>query len=503
MPDEYQPLGRIDPSSLIGQAPPVVNQSSVAQLVDSFHKGFITADDIHERLAGATAAKRKVEIQAASEAMTPEAIAARQAQVGAAGAQAQLSQAQAGASLPLVQPTAELAQSTLEEQLATQKYGPGVQYFKALNPEAGRDAPMTPDGKPDYAERAKVGLELFRLKEKQKEALEKLTPKTQHLASTGDLINFNIMGEPITKDLETRYKPDLKPFAQPGTVTPATPAAPFAAPKTPAPMITGAAATAATAAPLSATSITPITPAAPTAKPEIGARTEAGYFMGEKAGQQKAFTEAQGKALNAMARAVSTQPTFDALEKKGFNPGDIGAALRMKAVKSGTLGQLATTAIPGPTRITPDERSYAAAANTWIQGILRVESGAAISKKEQGWYEDTFFPIMGDPPEIQKQKDIARKAATRSLEEVINGNHTPEEYDKFHKDIQNIAATIGAPTSPPTVAQGAAGTGPAAAAALPAPTAIPTFNSEDEGKAAVQSGQRFRVKGIDGTWRKP
>jgi hypothetical protein len=194
-------------------------------------------------------------------------------------------------------------------------------------------------------------------------------------------------------------------------------------------------------------SVPQVSPAAPvTGKPDIFETAPPGFVAtGTAKPTGRAFTEPQQKALIAEARGLIANPI---LANPGFNPGDTASNLRMKAYNSGTLGELATTLGPGSTKISDAERQYANAQSQWIQGLLRVESGAAISKKEQGWYEKAFFPAIGDSPAVQAQKANARNAILTSLESVITGHQSDADYQAMR---ERIGQSVGAPSTPTQV----------------------------------------------------
>jgi hypothetical protein len=104
----------------IGAQPLVTEATPLSPVVlNAFHNGFITADDIIEKISPQAKAKKKAELTLATEAVSPQAVAARQQTLAAQTAQAQLAQQQATAGLPLVQPQAALAGSKIaaEQQL--------------------------------------------------------------------------------------------------------------------------------------------------------------------------------------------------------------------------------------------------------------------------------------------------------------------------------------------------------------------------------------------------
>lgn len=223
--DRQNTIGPINPATLIGKPNVIVEPRAVDAMSQALRSGFITADDILSRTGDVGKTKEKAELMSLNESMSPDAQAAR-------AAQTKLSGAQANASLPLVEPTGALQLTMLEEQQAIQKYGPGIEYFKAFAPEAGVSAPVTPDGKPDYAKRAEIGLQLFQWKQKQTQAKERLVPVHWEKSPDGSqLFKFNKGGEMITPEFEQQLSRDaIGTFAgiQPGAAAPAPSAQPAA-----------------------------------------------------------------------------------------------------------------------------------------------------------------------------------------------------------------------------------------------------------------------------------
>lgn len=221
-------LGRIDPGSLIGTATPVVEPRATAELSNAFRSGVITAHDILDRVGELAQSKKKVELalhqRQLSELQDPQLAEARRQTMLAGGAQAQLAGAQAGAALPMVGQQAELTQSQLDEAQAAQKYGPAIQYYKALAPEAGLTAPpVDAQGKPDYAKMAEIGSKLFSWKIQKQTAMDRIQPHEYKEGVQGNqkvLLKFNKSGELITPELESQlHKQATAPFSgAPGSV---------------------------------------------------------------------------------------------------------------------------------------------------------------------------------------------------------------------------------------------------------------------------------------------
>lgn len=167
-------------------------------ILNAFRDGFITADDIIARIGDTGKAKQKAELTMATEATSPEAIAARKQALLAQTAQAELAQRQAVASGPLVDPNAELqAKKIAAEQalldpkrliaerlhaFAEQQLKPanvvkqvdpasGAEFTRMLNAD-GLD--VTP-GSPAHTEWSKVAQSAF--SELQPGAVQVITPK--------------------------------------------------------------------------------------------------------------------------------------------------------------------------------------------------------------------------------------------------------------------------------------------------------------------------------------
>lgn len=205
-----------------GSVTPAVTPSAVAQMTDALRQGFLTADDIIQRTGKRAQLKEKADVLALTEAMSPGAVQARQQAQRTALVQSKLGEAQAEAELPLVQPRASLSASDIEEKQAEQTYGVGIPAFKNLSAEAGTSAPVTPEGKPDWAARAKLGIDLISWKQKRDSARERLIPVRWESSDDGSqLLKFNKSGELISLTLEQRLSREaISPFQeiQPGTV---------------------------------------------------------------------------------------------------------------------------------------------------------------------------------------------------------------------------------------------------------------------------------------------
>lgn len=452
-----QSLGRIDPSSIVSKADPsVVSPSAVAALTDAFRNGFVTADDIVARVGELGKAKKKVQLQAATEATSPEAVAARQAQTQLAGAQAT-------AALPLVQPGADIAATQMEQQAAYQKY-PAAMFFDQYAPALGLEVPLDANGKPDYARKAEIGSQLaVWLTDKERSKQELANIDTKASADGTQLLPMTKQGMPVpvshVKELQDKVNKPFQ-FLKPGASNVSAPAAPAAAKSIyPAATVYGADAQAAADAaeraskgmPAPAPAAPLVTPkAAPVApvKPSVGGTAagtpigDVGFSLGPpkaKDMQEKAPTEAQQRAELALARFAQSNDIFASLREAGYDPTSIGSwmdSFLPQVLKSG------------------DRKAYDSGVDAWSQGLLRLESGAAISRQEKGWYEKTFFPQVNDPPAVVESKGQMRRDIERMVGEISQAGAvvSPESASQ----VQRIYAQAGARLTPTGVKGGAA-----------------------------------------------
>lgn len=65
--------------------------------------------------------------------------------------------------------------------------------------------------------------------------------------------------------------------------------------------------------------------------------------------------------------------------------------------------------------MTPEQQQFKQAADDWIRAKLRKESGAVIGEDEMKKEFETYFPQIGDGPEVIAQKTQARAVATNAM----------------------------------------------------------------------------------------
>lgn len=461
--------GLLSTANLVTPASPVVTPSAVAALSDAFRNGFITADDIASR-AGELAKKRqKVELQLLNETGSDEAIRARQLALQAASARAQQQTAQSQAQTPLAQPAADLTLDQIEQQQALIKY-PAAQYFQ----QTGMNTPLTAEGRPDYAKMAKIGSQWLSWATDKKLAQEERSNIEDARSPDGTVLFAKTkQGIPVpvshVKELDAKIGRPFQ-FIEPGAfVQPAVaPAAAAAAPMTPAQVASTvtpkgatpvtlygadaqAAADAASAnaaraagAPAATPMVTPkvAAPPVPGEKPEIAPMTQIGdqgFYLGAPSAknlQERAPTEAQQRAQLALSRFAQSNDMLKSLQEAGYDPTSMRSWMGdflPEVLKSG------------------NRKAYNAAIDAWSQGLLRLESGAAIARQEKSWYERAFFPAVNDPPHVVESKAAMRRDIEHMVGEIAQAGAvvSPESADKIRRIYAQAGQNVGkSPTAP-------------------------------------------------------
>lgn len=440
-----QSLGTIDPSSLIGRADTsIVEPRATAMLADAFRQGAVTADDIIARVGELGKTKRKAELTMAQESISPEAVAARAQGLGAATAQGALQQAQAQAALPNVDPAAALQAEQIEQQKVLIQY-PAVAYFQKLAPAAGIEPPTLSDGTPDYAQMEKIGAELALHQARRTEAQQQLDNITTQESADGSVLFARTkQGEFVEpKKLQQLRSQATRPFERMGTgAVQVAPAAAVVEPLAPVNMDAARAAAAESGMPveqaalLTEADVVPrgqVAPALVTPSPSgpaaVGTPVAGGISLGTKPGNIKGPTEAQQRAQLALARFSQAGDMQAALKEAGYDPTSIGSWM------SGMLPQILKTG---------DRKHYEAAVDAWSQGLLRLESGAAISTQEKSWYSRSFFPQVRDPENVVLAKEAMRHDLERMVAEIAQaGGVVSAESAEQAKAIYARAGTLG------------------------------------------------------------
>lgn len=394
-------LGRIDVASLAPTPAAVVEPRAVAALNDAFRSGLVTANDIMDRVAQRPAFNAQNKL--ASDPAVVEALRtttlekANQEKLQTETAQLALNQAKLQQQIPpqVMAIQKELAQYNWQVMPA------GNTWTQENTNEAIRRWTVAENLKTKRASLAayrdslkKGGQQIVTERGTEIVPMNELSGEVQDPAKVAEVESFLTRYQrPQQYDADGQPEaPDIFGTTAPGAVA----AAPTGG--APAAGVTGA------TGPVG----DPGTPAA------TGLR---GTLISPPGANLKAMTEVQGRAALGSERFKAADAELQKLKAKGFDP----ASFLNKSQSTLLVGPL--EALKGD-----DLKSYEAAESAWIQGLLRMESGAAISAKEEAAYRRAFFPRIGDSPVVQDQKERLRKAAEQIMVKIAQGQHyTPND----------------------------------------------------------------------------
>lgn len=438
----------IDVGSLVRPADPnIVTPAGTAALTDAFRQGFVTTDDIVERLSERTKKKKELDLQLTNEALSPGAVQTRQLQQQAAGAAA----SGAVANAPLVQQAkeAELKAAIFDAQAKPGGFDSMQQALVKAGFPVSIDAKtgLTDSNKSEIQKRFAALVDYTQRRsdaeEKIKNTDTKFFPTEQVLAdgtkTSGQVQKLFYQGQEISSD-------QFKSWAQQADSLRKTPFSSFynlrsgeavvsPVPTSPAPVIQPIAAPVTTSSNLLQQGFPVVTPnltqeqaiaaqnnlvqprqaassVQPTISPQIGQNIPGiGIVTGTTAPSiaTKPPTEAQQRALLALPRFEQANVALRDLQARNYDPTSWTSwvdSFLPQIVKSG------------------DRKEFETAVNAWSQGVLRLESGAAISVKEADWYGKTFFPQVNDPPTVVKQKENLRHSVEGMVAEAGSAGST-------------------------------------------------------------------------------
>jgi hypothetical protein len=116
-------------------------------------------------------------------------------------------------------------------------------------------------------------------------------------------------------------------------------------------------------------------------------------------------TEGESNAAGFAQRMERSQNVISGLPA-GSQPGVRAAVAGSLPIIGGVAQRRAMTA---------EQQQYKQAADDWIRAKLRKESGAVIGEDEMRKEYETYFPQIGDGPEVIRQKEQARAIATGAM----------------------------------------------------------------------------------------
>lgn len=148
-----------------------------------------------------------------------------------------------------------------------------------------------------------------------------------------------------------------------------------------------------------------------------------GSFFPTRVGGKNAPTEVQTKAFMANARFDQLEPVLEAIEDSDYDlTGKWDTFRRWVADRVPDWAPwVGFASLPG------EAQMYQAAVKGWAQGLLRLESGAAITVKEEASYVETFMPRAGDSPETMVLKREMRRTMADAIEQVATGIRQAEQ----------------------------------------------------------------------------
>jgi len=165
-------------------------------------------------------------------------------------------------------------------------------------------------------------------------------------------------------------------------------------------------------------------PAAAAGAPATGAPARAAAAPARVAGPQLIIpgtggssrpTEGESNAAGFAQRMERSQAVISGLPE-GSQPGVRAAVAGALPVVGGVAQRRAMTA---------EQQQYKQAADDWIRAKLRKESGAVIGEDEMRKEYETYFPQIGDGPEVIAQKAQARAIATNSMKTSAGRAYQP------------------------------------------------------------------------------
>lgn len=447
---------------------PVVTPQATEQLANAFRSGFITSDEIMERVSQRTRAKEELELVTAEQgildATNPDLIQAKRNQQLAAGAQA-------GTALAL-NPLAEQAKTAeLKAAIFDAQAKPGgfdlmqnalakAGFPVSIDPNIG----LTDANKNEIIKRFSA-LQTYTLKradaeDRIKNTETKFFPTEQKLpdgsTTKGQLQKLFRNGQEITSDEFKNWATESEalkrtPFSQwyalqatqPGQVaapaqTPAVIISPIEAAQQRAQLSNQGVPNAASltdqqvAALIQPRATAPtdlpvITPTLGQAVPGLGIVTSV-----EAAGPPKPPTEPAGRAGSFAGRMASAENALTVTMGGGFDPTTARAAAEQAFFPEGLKSD--------------NTKRFENAKLQWVTALLRRESGAAVPKWELDIYDKAFFPKWNDPPDVVAQKASVRQQAQLSLRNEAEGQRT---------FVEPIPPSISAPGTASAVPTGA------------------------------------------------
>jgi len=419
-----------------------VEQNAVAHLADAFRQGLVNADDIISRYGTLAKTKERAQIQGLDEFISPEAIQGRQNQLKAANTEAVLksSPEYVATQEAVLRDTLNKANSgdydSMRQAMITKGWA-----VPDFDPKTGwNDATRKDTSKAfnefvnyhDSVSSAKAELDSIKpitVKEKT-ETVENGQSKTV----TKDIIKY-VDSSGVEVDAKEYQK--IRKFA---AMTPSMwrhmgrPQFVELSGIKPGKFGGGV------SGPLSEPEVTPKAAGAAAPLPTVTTETQSPGIVTSietkpvDKSTVKGPTEAQQRAELALARFASANDVFNTMKAQGYDPTSVTSYVNSflpEILKSG------------------DRKTYESAMDAWSQGLLRLESGAAIARQEKSWYERSFFPQINDPPSLVENKARMRADIERMVAEIaqaggVNSPESKAQADRIAAEAKKIYEQAGA-----------------------------------------------------------
>lgn len=125
------------------------------------------------------------------------------------------------------------------------------------------------------------------------------------------------------------------------------------------------------------------------------------------------LTERQGKATSFAGRMDNAEKEIQQLTVKNPN---IGANSLTQSVLADSVTNGGITGKLANYKLEPEQRQLVTAQNQWVNGLLRLDSGATLKPEEYSLYRQQYFPQPGDGAEVIAQKAKARGIAKQGTD---------------------------------------------------------------------------------------
>lgn len=144
------------------------------------------------------------------------------------------------------------------------------------------------------------------------------------------------------------------------------------------------------------------------------------------------LTEDQSKTVLYSNRMIQANKRLNELEWGGYDPSNT----KERAATHAPMGL-------GNKYISKEGQQYIQGAREFLSGVLRKDTGAAVTKTEFDTYYPTYFPVYGDSAEVIKQKAEARANAIENLRSGAGqaANMIPQQstFDDYFRELPSGA----------------------------------------------------------------